>query len=280
MRVLSQDIRSAEVLLIYVQTLICGYEVWVATKDHIHKRLKLGSLYEGGWAQIVRGTCEKRANWDGFGHLSQMPPGHLPLEVFPATGRRPGCRTCWRDYMIHLAWERLGFPQEELEIVAGGMDGWTDGWIEHYTCSVSICFNSPHCPLPTVSKTHFLSLHPAWSDVDAAIVGRFRPGQYFTGIPAVPEQGESLQAKTPGVPGGPAETGSTCTEASDQGWDLGIRERHHENRQGPVTQPRFVSHKVLQYKKRCGELEEKVLGKTSEAEKMRLMVGQEWALLV
>lgn len=32
-------------------------------------------------------------------------------------------------------------------------------------------------------------------------------------------------------------------------------------------------HKVLQYKKRCGELEEQVLGKTSEAEKMRLTVG-------
>lgn len=35
-------------------------------------------------------------------------------------------------------------------------------------------------------------------------------------------------------------------------------------------------HKVLQYKKRCGELEEQVLGKTSEAEKMRLTVGPAW----
>lgn len=34
-----------------------------------------------------------------------------------------------------------------------------------------------------------------------------------------------------------------------------------------------VLYKVLQYKKRCGELEEQVLEKTSESEKMRLVVG-------
>lgn len=38
-------------------------------------------------------------------------------------------------------------------------------------------------------------------------------------------------------------------------------------------------HKVLQYKKRCGRLEEQVLGKTSESEKTRLLVRQESVLL-
>lgn len=42
---------------------------------------------------------------------------------------------------------------------------------------------------------------------------------------------------------------------------------------------KFVLHKVLQYKKRCGELEEQVLGKTSESEKMRLLVREESVLL-
>jgi len=28
-------------------------------------------------------------------------------------------RTCWRDYISLLTWERLGIPQEELESVTG-----------------------------------------------------------------------------------------------------------------------------------------------------------------
>jgi len=50
----------------------------------------------------------------------------LPLEVFRArpTRRRPRDRprTPWRDYLAHLAWERLGRSQEELESVAGEND--------------------------------------------------------------------------------------------------------------------------------------------------------------
>lgn len=34
----------------------------------------------------------------------------------------------------------------------------------------------------------------------------------------------------------------------------------------------LVLYQVLQYKRRCGELEEQVLEKTSESEKMRLLV--------
>lgn len=33
-------------------------------------------------------------------------------------------RTCWRDYIYHMAWECLGIPQEELEDVAEEKDIW------------------------------------------------------------------------------------------------------------------------------------------------------------
>jgi len=65
----------------------------------------------------------ERSQLRWFGHLIRMPPGRLPLEVFRTdlTGRRPRGRpgTRWRDYISHLAWERLGISQEELESVAG-----------------------------------------------------------------------------------------------------------------------------------------------------------------
>ena len=83
-----------------------------------------------------------------------MPSGHLPLEVHQPrpTGRRSQGRprTRWRDYISHLAWERLVVSQEGLEGVAGErdvwdslpavpaiqisgqkrMDGWMDGWMD------------------------------------------------------------------------------------------------------------------------------------------------------
>ena len=56
-------------------------------------------------------------------HLVRMPPGRLPLKVFQeeAPGRS---RTHWRDYISHLAWERLRLPQEEPESVFGERDVW------------------------------------------------------------------------------------------------------------------------------------------------------------
>jgi len=70
----------------------------------------------------------------------------LPLEVFRArpTGRRPRGRprTLWRDNIDHLAWERHGISQEELESVAGEKESWgalpykrktMDGWMEVLT---------------------------------------------------------------------------------------------------------------------------------------------------
>ncbi|KAK3556755.1 hypothetical protein QTP70_016699 [Hemibagrus guttatus] len=63
-----------------------------------------------------------------LGHLFRMPPGRLPEEVFRAcpTGKRlrGRPRTCWRDYVFWLAWERLGVPPEELEEVSGEREVW------------------------------------------------------------------------------------------------------------------------------------------------------------
>jgi len=70
----------------------------------------------------------ERSQLRWFEHLIRMPPGRLPFEVFQAhpTGRRPRGRprTCWEDYISHLAWERLGISQEELESVAGEKQAW------------------------------------------------------------------------------------------------------------------------------------------------------------
>jgi len=38
--------------------------------------------------------------------------------------RTGGPRTRWRDYISHLAWERLGISLEELESVAGEKVAW------------------------------------------------------------------------------------------------------------------------------------------------------------
>ncbi|TWW74384.1 hypothetical protein D4764_14G0003870 [Takifugu flavidus] len=50
-----------------------------------------------------------------------MPPGHLPREVLQAslTGMRlqGSPRTCWRDYVSQLAWERLRILPQEVESV-------------------------------------------------------------------------------------------------------------------------------------------------------------------
>ncbi|TWW73696.1 hypothetical protein D4764_15G0010920 [Takifugu flavidus] len=39
--------------------------------------------------------------------------------------RPPGRpRTCWRDYVSRLVWERLGIPPDEVEEVAGEREVW------------------------------------------------------------------------------------------------------------------------------------------------------------
>lgn len=46
--------------------------------------------------------------------------GTLGIYNWEETLDRP--RTCWWDYISHLAWEYLGVPQEEREDVAGEKD--------------------------------------------------------------------------------------------------------------------------------------------------------------
>ena len=90
----------------------------------------------------------------------------LPSEVLQAhrTGKIPlrRSRTQWRDYISHLAWERLGFPQDELGGVAGEgnarlaccngnqtpykwkkMAGWCTRETTHWSGSQLIVFSLP-----------------------------------------------------------------------------------------------------------------------------------------
>ena len=96
-----------------------------------YKRLKWvsstgwwGAPLEIGW----RALSPERSQLRWLGHLSRMPPGHLPLEVFLAcpTGGRPWGRprTHWSDYVTRLAWERLGILPVELEEVSGEREAW------------------------------------------------------------------------------------------------------------------------------------------------------------
>ncbi len=70
----------------------------------------------------------ERSQLRWLGQLFRMPPGCLPGEVFWArpTGKRPRARpkTCWRDYVSQLAWERLGIPPEVQDEVSREREVW------------------------------------------------------------------------------------------------------------------------------------------------------------
>lgn len=51
----------------------------------------------------------ERSQLRSLGNLIRMPPVHIH----------------WRWYIFYLAWEHLGFPQEEPNNVAGERDVWT-----------------------------------------------------------------------------------------------------------------------------------------------------------
>ena len=131
---------------IYLPTLTYGHELWVVT-ERTRSRIQAAEMSflrrvaglslrdrvrssdirrELGVEPLLLRIERSQLRW--FGHLTRMPPGRLPLEVFRArpTGRRPRGRprTRWRDYISLLAWERLGIPQEELESVAGEKEAW------------------------------------------------------------------------------------------------------------------------------------------------------------
>ncbi|KAK3527289.1 hypothetical protein QTP86_018597 [Hemibagrus guttatus] len=126
---------------IYVPTLTYGHELWVMT-ERVRSRIQAAemsflrrvagrSLRDRVRSSVTREGLGveplllhiERGQLRWLGHLFRMPPGHLPGEVFRAcpTGKRPWGRprTCWRDYVSRLAWERLGVPPEELVEVSG-----------------------------------------------------------------------------------------------------------------------------------------------------------------
>lgn len=105
---------------------------------------------------------------------------------------------------------------------------WNSGLIVFVLCSVIYPVCIIMCSTVNIAKACLLSLHPAWLYADGAISSRLRPGQCITWIPAIAEQGASLQAKTSGLPWGPAEASSACSKASGQGdkrWTTGFS--HH-----------------------------------------------------
>ncbi|KAK3511498.1 hypothetical protein QTP70_009001 [Hemibagrus guttatus] len=118
--------RKAKLLIyqsIYFPTLTYGHELWAMTE---------------------------RLRW--LGHLFRMPPGRLPGEVFRAcpTGKRPRGRprTCWRDYVSRLAWERLRVPPEDLEDVSGEREN-----SRHLSPPIPTCLHSLLYLFPTLSIT-------------------------------------------------------------------------------------------------------------------------------
>ncbi|KAK3510372.1 hypothetical protein QTP70_005671 [Hemibagrus guttatus] len=126
---------------IYVPTLTYGHELWVMTK-RVRSRIQAAEMVAG---LSLRDRVRSSVTWEELGveplllhiergqlrwlgHLFRMPLRRLPGEVFRAcpTGKRPRGRprTCWRDYVSRLAWERLGVPPEELEEVSGEREVW------------------------------------------------------------------------------------------------------------------------------------------------------------
>lgn len=80
---------------------------------------------------VIGGTWSRAApspNKD-FHEVVQMPPEHLPLEVFqqfPFGGKIWGSRprTHWRDCTFSVAWEHLGILRRILKTVTCERDGW------------------------------------------------------------------------------------------------------------------------------------------------------------
>uniref|UniRef100_A0A8C6MBU3 Reverse transcriptase domain-containing protein n=1 Tax=Nothobranchius furzeri TaxID=105023 RepID=A0A8C6MBU3_NOTFU len=145
-RELSQKAKLSIYQSIYISTLTYGHELWVVT-ERTRSRIQAAEvsfLCRVAWLSLrdrVRSSVIpewlgvdllllhiERSQLRWLGHLVRMPPECLPGEVFQArpTGRRPKGRprTQWRDYVSHLARERLGIRPEELAQVAGEREVW------------------------------------------------------------------------------------------------------------------------------------------------------------
>ena len=125
---------------IYIPILTYGHELWIMTertRSRIQaaemsflRRVAGRSLRDRVRSSVTREELRveplllhvERSQLRWLGHLYRMPPGRLPGRVLRAclTRKRPRGRprTCWRDYVTWLAWERLGTFLEDLEEVS------------------------------------------------------------------------------------------------------------------------------------------------------------------
>ena len=129
---------------LYVLTLTYGHELWVVTKRMRSQVQRAEMSFLRRVAGLtLRDTVTSSAPREELGvellllcaersqmrwYLVRMPSGLLRGEVFRARpiGRRPPGRprTCWRDYVSRLAWERLGIPLEKLYEGADESEAW------------------------------------------------------------------------------------------------------------------------------------------------------------
>ncbi|KAK3517712.1 hypothetical protein QTP70_016085 [Hemibagrus guttatus] len=143
---LSQKAKLSIYQSIYVPTLTYGHELWVMT-ERVRCRIQVAEMSflrrvagrslrdrvrssvtqkELGVEPLLFHIEKGQLRW--LGHLFRMPPGRLSGEVFRAcpTRKRPRGRhrTHWRDYVLRLAWERLGVPLEVLKEVTREREVW------------------------------------------------------------------------------------------------------------------------------------------------------------
>ena len=93
----------------------------------LRDRVRSSVIREGlGVESLLLRVERSQLRW--FGHLSRMPAGCLPREVYQAcpTGKRPRGRPRirWRNYISNLAEERLGIPEPELADAARERKAW------------------------------------------------------------------------------------------------------------------------------------------------------------
>ena len=146
-RELSQKAKLSVYRSIFVPTLTYGHEGWVLTERtrsriqaaeirflgrvagfSLRDKVRSSVIREGlGVEPLLLRVERSQLRW--FGHLSRMPAGRLPREVYKAcpTGSRPRGRPRirWRNYISDLAEERLGIPEPELANAAQERKAWS-----------------------------------------------------------------------------------------------------------------------------------------------------------
>lgn len=141
----------------------------------------------------------------------------------------------------------------------------------------ALCFNVPKRAALGVLHPAAAGAVPAAGSGRAGRGGEPEPGAAQHRAAAAAGRGAGcLQAQAAGVPGGPAAAGPAGAEAAGQGGSPpGERGRFEVGGRAPrVAVPSAVpSAQVLQYKKKCGEVEQQLLEKATELEQERLTVS-------